>query len=310
MHIRVLGSAAGGGVPQWNCACPNCRAARDNPHLRRFQASVAVSADGERWLLANVTPDIRHQIDLFEKLAPHAARRSPIAAVALTDANIDHALGLLELRQAERLSVYSTETVRDVVLAGSSALRVFSKPPHEWHIIADSPVHVNDASGLPMGLRVRAIDVGGLTPQYDGGRQATGATSAILISDGTERMVYAPTLGTINNTLSRELALADAAFLDGTFFTDHELSMQALGTRTARQMGHLPVSGDGGILHAVIGLGGKHRYFTHINNTNPVLDPMSDAARAVREAGWALAEDGFTFTLSRDSGDSTGVRNQ
>jgi pyrroloquinoline quinone biosynthesis protein B len=271
-------------------------------------ASLAISADGERWLLANVTLDIRHQIADFEKLAPQSARRSPISAVVFTDANIDHAFGLLELRQAERLSIYSTTTVRDVLLAGCSAFRGFAKPPHVWHVITDSAAHVADAAGLPIGLRVRAIDVGGLTPQYDGGRQAAGATSGILINDGTHRLLYAPTVGALTDPLRRELALSDAVFVDGTFFTDHELSAQALGTRTARQMGHLPISGDGGLLPAIVGLGGRHRYFTHINNTNPVLDHTSDAARAVREAGWTLAEDGMTFSLSKEAGDAAGAR--
>lgn len=302
MHVRVLGSAADGGVPQWNCACANCRAAREKPQLRRLQESLAVSADGERWLLANVSPDIRHQIDAFEKLAPHMGRRSPISAVVLTDANVDHAFGLLELHQAERLALYTTEIVRDLLLAGCSPLRALAKTPHVWNVIGEAPVHVNDASKLPIGLRVRALDVGGLTPHYDGGRQSSGATSAILINDGTHRLVYAPTLFTVSDALRRELALADAAFLDGTFFTDHELSMQALGTRTARQMGHLPISGDAGSLAAIVGLGGRHRYFTHVNNTNPMLEPTSDAARAVHNAGWALAEDGLTFNLSKDAG--------
>ena len=308
MHIRVLGSAAGGGLPQWNCACAHCNAARSKAQSRRLQASLAVSADGERWLIANATPDIRHQILAFEKLAPQPPRRSPISAVVLSDANIDHAFGLLELRQADRLSIYSTETVRDVLLAGCSALRPFAKPPHSWHIIGDSPVHVNDASGLTVGLRVRGIDVGGLTPQYDGGRDVAGAAAGILINDGAHRLLYAPCVGAMTDPLRRELALADAVFLDGTFWAEHELSVQALGTRTSRQMGHLPISGDGGTLSAAVGLGGKHRYYTHVNNTNPVIDPGSDAARAVRDAGWIIAEDGLAFSLSKEAGSAAGGR--
>ena len=276
--------------------------------MRRLQASIAVSADGERWLIANATPDIRHQIQAFDKLAPQTPRRSPIAAVVLTDANIDHAYGLLELRQADRLCIYSTETVRDVLLGGGNAFRPFAKPPHAWHIIGDAPVHVNDASGLPVGLRIRAIEVGGITPQYDGGREASGAAAGILINDGAYRLLYAPCAGTMTDPLRRELALADAVFLDGTFWTEHELTLQALGTRTARQMGHLPISGDDGTLPLVTGLGGKHRYYTHLNNTNPALDPASDAAKAIRDAGWALAEDGFAFSLTKDAGSAAGVK--
>jgi pyrroloquinoline quinone biosynthesis protein B len=308
MHVRILGSAAGGGVPQWNCACGNCRAARAKPQLRRTQASIAVSADGERWLLVNATPDIRHQILGFDKLVAQTPRKSPISAIVLTDANIDHAFGLLELRQADRISIYSTETVRDVLVGGASAFRNFTKAPNAWHVIADSPVHVNDASGLPVGLRIRAIDVGGLTPSYDGGRSANGAAAGILINDGAHRLLYAPCVGTMTEPLRRELALADAAFLDGTFWTDHELTLQALGTRTSRQMGHLPISGDGGTLTTVVGLGGRHRYYTHINNTNPVLDPQSEATMSLREAGWAVAEDGHAFELSKEAGNAAGAR--
>ena len=108
--------------------------------------------------------------------------------------------------------------------------------------------------------------------------------------------------------LRRELALADAAFLDGTFWTDHELNLQALGTRTARQMGHLPISGDGGTLSTVVGLGGRHRYYTHVNNTNPLLDPQSEATQTLREAGWSVAEDGLSFSLSKEAGDAAGTR--
>ena len=189
-----------------------------------------------------------------------------------------------------------------------NAFRPFAKPPHAWHIIGDAPVHVNDASGLPVGLRIRAIEVGGLTPQYDGGRETSGAAAGILINDGVHRMLYAPCAGAMTDPLRRELALADAVFLDGTFWTEHELTLQALGTRTARQMGHLPISGDDGTLPLVTGLGGKHRFYTHINNTNPALDPESDAARAIRDAGWAIAEDGFAFSLTKDAGSATGVR--
>jgi pyrroloquinoline quinone biosynthesis protein B len=308
MHVRILGSAAGGGVPQWNCACKNCQAARAKPQLRRLQASIAVSADGDRWLLVNATPDIRHQLVAFDKLAPQMPRKSPISAVVLTDANIDHAFGLLELRQADRMSIYSTDTVRDVLLGGCSAFRAYTKAPNAWHPIGDSPVHVNDAGGLPVGLRLRAIDVGGLTPSYDGGRKAPGASSAVLINDGAHRLLYAPCVGAMNDALRRELALADAAFLDGTFWLDHELTLQALGTRTSRQMGHLPISGEGGTLTTVIGLGGRHRYYTHINNTNPVLDPQSEAAQALRDANWVVAEDGLSFSLTKEAGDAAGTR--
>jgi len=308
MHVRILGSAAGGGVPQWNCACSNCQAARIKPQLRRLQASIAVSADGDRWLLANATPDIRHQIIAFEKLIAQKPRKSPISAIVLTDANIDHAFGLLELRQADRISIYSTEMTRDVLLGGSSAFRAFTKPPNAWHVIGDSPVHVNDAGGLPVGLRIRAIDVGGLTPSYDGSREATGAASAILINDGTHRLLYAPCVGKMTDPLRKELALADAAFLDGTFWTDHEMTLQALGTRTSRQMGHLPISGDEGTLPVVIGLGGRHRYYIHVNNTNPVLDAHSEAAQALRNANWAVAEDGASFELTKEAGDTAGAR--
>ena len=308
MHVRVLGSAAGGGVPQWNCACANCRAARDKPQLRRLQASLAVSADGKRWLLANATPDVSHQIDSYEVLAPATGRHSNVCAVILTDANVDHAFGLLELRQAEKLCIYSTQTARDVLLAGCSAFGAFTKPPHSWQVITDSPVHLHDASKLPIGLSARALDVGGLTPQYDGAREKAGASSAILVNDGTRKLLYAPTIGAVTEGMRRELAIADAAFLDGTFFTDHELSAHAFGRRTARQMGHLPISGEGGILPSVIGLGGRHRYFTHINNTNPVLDASSQATRAVHDAGWQLAEDGLTFSLTKEAGRATGTR--
>lgn len=292
MHVHVLGSAAGGGVPQWNCACDNCEAARRGELRQRTGDALAVSADRRCWLLFNTSSDIRSQLAGCRYLAPRDARTSPIAAVFLTDANVDHCSGLLEFRQAASWQVYSTRAVRETLIA-DRAFAPFAAAPRRWDAIDDAPVTV-------AGLRVTAVAVPGSLPSFAGSGNVDGAACAYRIEGaGGDAVLYAPIFSETTEALARELDRCDAAFLDGTFYTDDEMPALHLSNRSARQMGHAPMDGPGGSIDAFSKTRCRHKFFTHLNNSNPVLDATTRAAERVCTAGFALAEDGMDLVFGR-----------
>lgn len=290
MQLHVLGSAAGGGVPQWNCACSNCTAARHERLPQRTQASIAASADGRTWVLFNATTDVRAQIERDPALAPRALRQSPIGAIFLTDANVDHTAGLLDFRQAGALRVYSTGVVRET-LGANPMFRPFMLPPRSWDALATDEV-------VFAGLRIRAVPVPGLLPDYAGGARVDGAAAAFTIQDETGACVlYAPVFLETDARLEAEANRSDAVFFDGSFWTDDELITLALGSRTAREMGHAPIEGPGGSFDCLLRAGCPHKFYTHVNNSNPILDPSSAQALRLRGAGIQVAQDGSVFTI-------------
>ncbi len=301
MIVRVLGSAAGGGVPQWNCACNNCDAARAGRRPRRTQSSVAVSHDGKRWLLLNCSPDIAWQIDAFESLHPYAPRGTPIAGMLLTDANVDHLGGLTTLRQSgnHRFVLRSSAAVR-AIAERQPAFAPFSKPPHRWlDVPFDRPCEaVDDDDIVGNLLTVRALDVPGTTPGYDGRRRCPGAVVAYEISDrGREnRFLFAPVFSDIDEPLRNSIASAHVALIDGTFYTSDELATANLLAKQAESMGHQAVAGSAGTLETLRGVGSRI-IFGHINNSNPMLDPDSAASKQIRDAGAEIAYDGMELRL-------------
>jgi pyrroloquinoline quinone biosynthesis protein B len=299
--VRVLGSAAGGGVPQWNCACVNCKGARAGRLPRRTESSVAISFDAERWLLLNCSPDIATQIEAFAPLQPKSPRGTPIAGMLLTDANVDHLGGLAVLRQAgsHRFVLRSSAAVRAIATA-QPAFAPFAAPPHRWLELAlDAPADAVDADDLVGNeLTVRAIPVPGTTPGYDGRQTLRGAVVAYEIggaSDG-RTMLFAPVFGGIDAVLHDAIARATVSFLDGSFYSDDELVRLGMMPKRARALGHLPVGGTDGTLAQLRGVRTRV-IFTHLNNSNPMLDPHSEAALAVREFGGEIAYDGMEITL-------------
>ncbi len=298
MIVRVLGSAAGGGVPQWNCACRNCSEARAGRQPRRTQSGVAISADGERWLLLNCSPDIASQIEDFAPLQPRALRATPIAGMLFTDANVDHLGGLAVLRQSgsHRFVLRSSAAVREMAMQ-QPAFAPFSRAPHRWlDISLDAPcAPVGDGDVVGDRLTVRAIPVPGKTPGYDGRRGVPGAVVAYEITEAgkTNHLLFAPVFSRIDATLQSAIASAQVAFLDGTFYTDDELPSQKLLEKRAESLGHQPVSDTLTQLR-----GARCRIiFTHINNSNPMLDPRSEAYERLSEAGAELASDGMHLNL-------------
>ncbi len=307
MQVRILGSAAGGGFPQWNCGCRNCRLLRAG-RLRaqpRTQAQVAVSSDGRHWYLLNASPDLRGQIEATPALHPHNGRRgSPIAGVLLTGADLDQVLGLLLLRERQPLRIFATPAVRSLVRDDNAFFAALDQTPDQtrWtDITPDEPFELATVCDVSSGMRCQPIRLAGHFPMY-----VPQARRGILPEDETVsgvvidspkggRLIYMPSVAQVDDACLALIASADVVMFDGTFWTDDELAR--ITGRSAREMGHLPVWGDGGSLERLAGVASARRIYTHINNTNPMLDEDSPQYRAVRAAGWELAEDGWQFEL-------------
>ncbi|HEV2749652.1 MAG TPA: pyrroloquinoline quinone biosynthesis protein PqqB [Gemmatimonadales bacterium] len=307
MRIIILGSAAGGGVPQWNCGCPNCAEARHRK-TGRTQSSVAISADGERWVVLNASPDLRTQLSMHPPLwpppAPRAKRGSPVAAVVLTDGEIDHTLGLLLLRESDaRLPVYAPAGVTALLGNEWPLYRVLSaySGVDARTLEEGRPIVLADGAGVPLGLCCSATAVARRPPRY--ARSAPAGTFDLGLRITDERtggiFAYVPTAGSVDEALRRIAAGAHLLMFDGTFWSDDELrhAGAAPDTPTAREMGHLPVGGRGGSLELLLSLGAKRTVYVHINNTNPILREGSTERRQVEAAGIVVGDDAMEFEL-------------
>ena len=281
IHTNILGSAAGGGLPQWNCACANCEAARAGKIAPQTQSSIAISNDSEdqrQWFLINASPDLPCQIENTPQLQPRrdSPRNTPISAVFLTNADIDHALGLLLLRQDETpLVVYATDETRTALAWIDRVLSRFRGL--EWRKIAA------DFQPLSSSLVFRAIQLpGGVAYQF---RDDTSGATVLL----------APSVGESTDELRDALHKSDVVLFDGTFWSDGELAAVRPGARTSREMNHLPISD--GSLDLLRQSPARRKIFTHINNTNPILMPGTRERAQVEQAGIEIARDGLEITL-------------
>jgi pyrroloquinoline quinone biosynthesis protein B len=298
MEVRILGSAAGGGFPQWNCACPGCRAVRDGsrPARARSQSSVAVSADGRRWFLLNASPDVAGQLGSFPALHPgDGCRGVRLEAVLLTDAELDHTLGLLLLREGRGLVVHATEATRDTLYDGSGLLRALEAYcPVSWR-----PVVPGAEVSLAEGLTYRAFDV----PTTKRDRFGTGARRGRVVGYRlTDRssgryLVHLPVVQELTAAVLGELDGCSCLLVDGTCWCDDELVRLGAGRRTSREMGHLPISGPGGSLERLAALPIGRKVYVHLNNTNPVLLEDGPERRVVEEHGMEVAVDGMELQL-------------
>jgi pyrroloquinoline quinone biosynthesis protein B len=294
----VLGAAAGGGYPQWNCRCEVCRLAWDgDPRVRpRTQASVAVSADGARWTLLNAAPDLRAQLSATPALHPREKLRgSPIEAVVLTGAEIDQTAGLLNLRERQPFTVMATEQTLGA-LAANPMFGVLAPD-----VVTRRAIEPGTPFVLPGGLSAELFMVPGKVPLYlEKGTPETsvesGANVGIEIKAGGATLIFIPGAAAVPAALRARLARADVILFDGTLFSDDEMIASGTGEKTGRRMGHMPIDGADGSLAALAGLG-KRRIYIHINNTNPVLIDGSPQRRAVEAAGWDVAEDGLEIVL-------------
>jgi pyrroloquinoline quinone biosynthesis protein B len=312
MLVKILGSAAGGGFPQWNCACPNCRAVRSGTFSgkTRTQTQVAISADGNSWFLMGASPDLRSQINATPELQPAGekigVRQSPIKGVVLTNADVDHAFGLLLLRELQPLRLYATKSVRRILREDNSMFGMLERIPNQvtWtNLIPGALFELNDPAGNGSGLHCRSIPLGTHYPPYVAkswwSELETDEASLGLIveSSSGKRIAFMPAVPEITEAVLQELDRADVLLFDGTFWSDNELIRTQGSGQTARQMGHVPVSSPEGSLARLAHLSRPRKIYVHINNTNPVLNENGSEYRQVREAGWEIAEDGWQFEI-------------
>jgi pyrroloquinoline quinone biosynthesis protein B len=309
MRVKILGSSAGGGFPQWNCACPNCRAVRAGTFhgKARTQAQVAISTDGREWFLLGASPDLRAQIEMTPELHPReGVRQSPIAGAVLANADIDHVLGLLLLRELQPLRVYATDSIRQILCEDNSMFAMLQRVPGQvtWSTFDPGTTFpLLNAAGEFSGLRCRAIPLSTHFPAYVSEiRQAEikfgeAALGLIVQPPSGKRLVYMPAVPQINMQVMTELDSADLVLFDGTFWSDDELIRVQGGGQTSHQMGHVPVSSDEGSLSDFAVFPRQRKIYMHINNTNPMLNEAGPEYRQVRESGWEIAEDGWQFDL-------------
>jgi pyrroloquinoline quinone biosynthesis protein B len=310
MRVKVLGSAAGGGFPQWNCACPNCSALRQGTTKARprTQAQVIVSPGSPAWFLLNASPDLRQQILATPELSiASTAIGSPVSTIILTSADVDCVMGLLHLREFQPLHIYSTVAVRRILTEENSLFRVLtrSNPPVRWELLPLDrlvPLLPPSSPGMKDGFFCKAVPLGGSFPDYasESLRRSLSPEEAVIalqLVHKEKRFFYGPALPGVGAEWQRSVDECDLALLDGTFWKDDELIVAKRGRKTAREMGHLPLSGERGLLRQPFRLGKTRRMLIHLNNTNPVLNEESPEHRHVREAGWEIAYDGMEFEL-------------
>jgi pyrroloquinoline quinone biosynthesis protein B len=303
--VKVLGSGAGGGVPQWNCNTRLSRMAWDgDPSVHpRTQSSIAASSDGRRWVIVNASPDLRQQIWTALELQPNRAgplRNSPIRAVILTNGDIDHIAGLLTLRERQPFRIYATPRVLSILAANSVFNVLASDVVERVPLALNRPIEIADTGGLS----VEAFAVPGKIALYleDASKGAEFGsepedTIGLKISTNGSAVFYIPGCARIDQDLLRRVRGAGCLLFDGTVFTDTELVDLGVLAKTGQRMGHVAIAGDSGSLHAFDGVGVKRKVYIHINTTNPILEEGSAAEAAVKEAGWRVAYDGMKIPI-------------
>jgi pyrroloquinoline quinone biosynthesis protein B len=319
VKIRILGSAAGGGFPQWNCGCPNCRGLREGS-LRayaRTQESAAVSADRRAWFLLNASPEIRAQVEAFPPLWPRERRHSPISGILLGNGDLDHCLGLLSLRESHPLTLYATASVRRGFTEGNALYKTLERFPGQvtWVVLEPGIERPLAApGGADSGLFVTAVPVPGKRPLHieaspTAPPPSPGDNVGFRIRDGRGKsLAYFSAVAGLSEALADSLSEADCVCFDGTFWSEDELAAAGVaGTggaapKRARDMAHWPVGGPEGSLAWLAGLRGRggsrpRRILTHINNTNPLLREDSPERAAAAAAGVEIAGDGLEIDL-------------
>ncbi len=290
MRVRVLGSAAGGGYPQWNCHCRVCDAARAGVRARpRTQSSLAIRGDDGPWFLVNASPDLRQQLETLGSDSADGVRAPPVAGVLLTDAEIDHTAGLLLMREsATPIRIFGSAGVERALRDGYPVLTMLERYcGAEWRTLEPGPL---DGSSL----EVEPFSAGGDAPRYlDGELEASG----LVFSDGGSTVTYVPGLARLDDGVVARLAASDVVLVDGTFWHDDDLARLGISDRTARDMGHVPLAGPGGSLDVLAGLERPRKILVHINNTNPILLEDSPEREEVVRAGVEVAYDGLEVEL-------------
>src|ERR1700742_4331923 len=308
LRVVVLGAAAGGGVPQWNCGCEVCRTARgEQPELQSTQASIAVSADGAHWFLINASPDLRQQLIDTPQLHPKAGelRHTPIAGVILTNSEVDAVAGLLSMREGSPFTIYAHPRVL-AILKANSIFNVLSETN-----VRREPIAIDEAfepalpEGSPSGIDIMPFVVPGKGAWYlegkthPAGDDGAGDTLGLRIADKAsgKHFYFLAACAQVTPELKGRLAGASLVFFDGTVWRDDELIAAGLGAKTGQAMGHIAMSGDNGAIAALADLGIDRKIFLHINNSNPALLQDSAERQAAERAGWQVPADGMEITL-------------
>jgi pyrroloquinoline quinone biosynthesis protein B len=308
LRVVVLGAAAGGGVPQWNCGCPVCLEARtEHPELRSTQASIAISADGDHWFLINASPDLRQQLIATPQLHPKAGRlrHSPISGVILTNGEIDAIAGLLSMREGWPFTIYAHAKVLSVLKANSIFNVLSEKNVRRQPIEADKVFEPALPDGTPSGVEILPFAVPGKSAWYlegkahPAGDDGAGDTLGLRIRDkaSAKYFYFLAACAAVSDDLKSRLAGAPLIFFDGTVWRDDELIAAGLGNKTGQGMGHIAMSGDGGAIESLAGLDIGRKIFLHINNSNPALLRASPERKIAERAGWQIPADGTEITL-------------
>ncbi|MCG5071955.1 pyrroloquinoline quinone biosynthesis protein PqqB [Paraburkholderia tagetis] len=303
MHIQILGSAAGGGFPQWNCNCANCAGFRNGSvnALPRTQSSIALSDDGATWIICNASPDIRAQLHGFTPMQPgRAPRDTGIGAIVLMDSQIDHTAGLLSLREGCPLDVWCTDMVYEDLTTGFPLFNILE----HWNGgLRRHRIELGRSFTIPAcaSLVFQPLTLHSSAPPYSPHRSKPhpGDNIGLLVEDQRSggKLFYAPGLGEVDMALLRHMEDADCLLVDGTLWTDDEMQQRGVGTRTGREMGHLAQRGAGGMLEVLEHVPRPRKVLIHINNTNPILDEDSPERAELKRRGIEVAFDGMSITL-------------
>jgi pyrroloquinoline quinone biosynthesis protein B len=308
LRVVVLGAAAGGGVPQWNCGCPVCVKARtEQPELQSTQASIAVSADGDHWFLINASPDLRQQLIATPQLHPAGGqlRHSPVAGVILTNSEIDAVAGLLSMREGWPFTIYAHARVLAILKANSIFNVLNEKNVRRQPIDVDATFEPALPDGSPSGIDILPFAVPGKGAWYlegkahPAGDDGVGDTLGLRIADKTtgKFFYFLAACARVTDDVKSRLAGASAVFFDGTVWRDDELIVAGLGNKTGQGMGHIAMSGDSGAIAALADLDIDRKMFLHINNSNPVLLRDSAERKIAERAGWQIPADGTEIEL-------------
>lgn len=293
MKIILLGAGAGGGLPQWNCGCANCNAARAGRIPAMTQSSVAISADGRAWAILNASPDIRAQLAATPALHPTGLRDMPLRSVLVTNGDIDHVAGLLTLRESQAFTLFATSAIH-AALADNPMLGALRDD-----LVARTPVALDQTVEIAPGLNATLFAVPGKVPLYqEGDVVETGlmgeTTVGVELAANGRRALYIPGCADLPDWLTDRIAGADLLMIDGTLWEDDEMIGMGLGTKTGQRMGHMPVVRTMDVLKDVpVG----RRVFVHMNNSNPLTDPASPQTREAERSGWQIGRDGMEITL-------------
>lgn len=292
LRIKVLGAAAGGGLPQWNCGCPNCAAARSGRLPSLTQSSIAVSADGASWAIVNASPDIRAQMQATPELHPTGLRTSPLKAVLLTNGDIDHVAGLFTLRERQPFDLFATAEIH-ATLAENPMFRAVAPD-----VVPRRAAGLNVPFDLVPGLTAELFAVPGKVPLYAEGAvvdtQLEGEnTVGVRLTAHGRTAFYIPGCAAMTPALADRIRGAQMVLFDGTVWLDDEMIATGAGAKTGARMGHMAMTDT---IAAFAPLGVARRVFVHMNNTNPALDPSGPEHAAALAAGWTIAQDGMELS--------------